>query len=80
MTEKTQQKIINKALGKINNQLFIAVITETKHPKDAIKVSYYKDLIVKDYNRIDSSYIKEYDLYKMFIQFLKEQVPIQKMV
>ena len=40
MTEKTQQKIINKALGKINNQLFIAVITETKHPKDAIKVEH----------------------------------------
>lgn len=43
------------------------------NPKDEIKVRYYKDLIIKDLNRADTNYIKEYDLYKMFIQFLKEQ-------
>lgn len=43
------------------------------NPKDEIKVRYYKDLIIKDFNRADDNYIKEYDLYKMFIQFLNEQ-------
>jgi hypothetical protein len=38
ITEKQQNKIVKKALGNIKGQLFIAVVTETPHPKEAIEV------------------------------------------
>lgn len=42
-------------------------------PKEEIKVEYYTNIIINDFNTSEREYIKEYDLYKMFIQFLKEQ-------
>ncbi|MGG7188486.1 DUF1788 domain-containing protein [Clostridium paraputrificum] len=42
-------------------------------PKDEIEVRYRLHKIIEKYNRIDSNKIKVFDLYKMFIGFLKEQ-------
>lgn len=44
------------------------------NPKDELIVRYYTKLLIKDFNRVeDGIKIKEFDLYKMFICFLKEQ-------
>jgi len=40
ITEKQQSKIVKKALGNIKGQLFVAVVKETPHPKEAIEVEF----------------------------------------
>ena len=40
ITEKQQNKIVKKALGNIKIDLFIAVVTETPHPKEAVEVEF----------------------------------------
>lgn len=42
-------------------------------PKDELEVRYHVNSIIKDFNRLNPNSIKEFDLYKMFIEFLKEQ-------
>ena len=43
------------------------------NPKDEIEVRYHVKNILKDFNRLSANKIIEFDLYKMFIEFLKEQ-------
>ncbi|MCR1973066.1 DUF1788 domain-containing protein [Clostridium sporogenes] len=50
------------------------------NPKYEIAIRHHKDEIIKEFNRIDSKYIKEYDLYKMFINFLKEQDVFEQVI
>lgn len=42
-------------------------------PKDEMEVRYHVKKIIEDANRLEPKKIKEYDLYKMFVEFLKEQ-------
>lgn len=42
-------------------------------PKDEMQVRHHVNSIIKDFNRLNPNKIKEFDLYKMFIEFLKEQ-------
>ncbi|EHK2427622.1 DUF1788 domain-containing protein [Clostridium perfringens] len=43
------------------------------NPKDEIEVRYHINKLIKNFNRLNPNKIKEFDLYKMFIEFLKEQ-------
>lgn len=43
------------------------------NPKDEINVRHKINNVVKKFNKLDENKIKVFDLYKMFIEFLKEQ-------
>lgn len=70
LEEKLKQEKFIRGRGTGNDLSFYIFDYD---PKDEIKVRWNVKKIIEKSNRLNSNTIKEFDLYKMFIGFLKEQ-------
>ena len=62
-----QEKFLKGPRNDLNYYIF------DYNPKNEIEVPHHVKNILKDFNRLSANKIIEFDLYNMFIEFLKEQ-------